>query len=214
MRLFQLPLLVVILLSLGQPAALHAQSVPADAATSGQKVKSPTYQGTISAVGADRSSFSITDKNGAPVTIRITAATTYQLDKNNSTFDGAVRVGLTVKGDLAPDGSAVMVTSKSPKLSAIDLIRQLMGATDDEWTVLRPLIENIQNLQNQLASATVSPKSLTTTTVAPDQINAELAARRAAQAKLSEELAKNRAELTKLVTLRQELVLLQLGIIE
>jgi hypothetical protein len=201
---------------------VHAQSAPVDAqatadaqATPPKKAKTVTYQGTIASLGTDKASFTITDKNGAPTIITTTPATTYQLDKNNATFQETVRVGLTAKGDLAADGTATLVSTKSLKISALDQMKQVLAAGDDEWLILRPLIEKIQNLQNQLSSATVSIKNLPPITASTnDEIKTQLATLRQASTKLNEDLAKARESLTKLLTVRQELILLQLGILE
>ncbi len=219
MRLFQWMMVMMALILL--PATLlHAQAAP------GQKVKTQSVQGTVMSIA--NGGFTITDKNGAPLVIYTTADTTYQLDKNNSTFAETVCVGYSIKADVTPDNSAVQVTTKTsknttpptptatptPKPAAVDPLQVALGASDEEWQVLRPLITNIQTLQAQLGATIISLKNYQPLSLAPEEAKTELAARRAAHAKLTDQLAQARADLIKLLTMRQELVALQLGIIE
>jgi hypothetical protein len=217
MRLFTCLLLVVLLFPCA--SLTHAQAVAPAAA--GQKVKAQAVQGTVQSVGAG--SFTVLDKNGAVVTVYTDAATTYQLDKNPVTFGEAVRVGLSVKATLLPDGAASQVVSKSPatpnapaapKPATLDQLMIVLGATDEEWAVLRPHLESILSLQAQISAATVPLKTLTPSTQPDADTKAELTFRREARTKLTAQLAKSRAELIKFVTLRQELLLLQLGLVE
>lgn len=225
MRLPQWMILAVAVLLLANPTLLLAQ------ANNGQKAKSQTVQGTVVSV-ASNGSFSMTDNSGATIMVRPNANTTYQFNKISSSFSATVQVGLTVKADVLPDGTVVQVTSKTPKNSAlapskplvspssplkttpIDQLQATLGASDEEWLVLRPMIVDIQSLQSQLSASVVALKSVQPPTLSLDETKTELATRRATQAQLAAQLFKARADLTKLVTLRQELVLLQLGIVE
>jgi len=218
-------ILAVAVLLLANPTLLLAQ------ANNGQKAKSQTVQGTVVSV-ASNGSFSMTDNSGATIMVRPNANTTYQFNKISSSFSATVQVGLTVKADVLPDGTVVQVTSKTPKNSAlapskplvspssplkttpIDQLQATLGASDEEWLVLRPMIVDIQSLQSQLSASVVALKSVQPPTLSLDETKTELATRRATQAQLAAQLFKARADLTKLVTLRQELVLLQLGIVE
>ena len=195
----------------------------------GQKVKSQSLQGVVQSIASDGSF--IMDNNGAPAVVYTDAATTFQFDKNNSTFAETVRVGLSVKASVASDGTATQVTSKTPKTStsntantpgipnapkasAIDQLQLALGASDEEWQILRPLIEDILSLQSQIGSAVVALKSVQPPTLSLEDTKAELTTRRDAHARLTEQLTKDRTDLTKLITVRQELILVQLGIIE
>ena len=170
----------------------------------------------------------MSDKNGAVVEIQTDAATTFLFDKNPASFGQTVGLGVTVKADVLPDGTVVQVTSKTAKnsnsntpntptplkASSLDQLQLVLGASDEEWKILHPLIVDIQSLQSQIGAAIVALKSVQPPTLSLEETKTELAARRDAHAKLADQLAKDRAELTNLITLRQELILVQLGIIE
>ena len=176
------PVLLFSAFLLSNPSLLSTQTLPDDAQPNVPKKikpapdaaaqakptkpnKAAAFQGTISSIAADKSSFTITDKNGTHTTLKISPATTYQLDKNTATFDQAVRVGLSVKGDLASDGTVLLITAKTAQ-NTLDQLQPLLAASDEEWQFLRPLIETIQKLQNQLSAANVS-----TTNLAPPAAN-------------------------------------------
>jgi hypothetical protein len=76
------------------------------------------------------------------------------------------------------------------------------------------MIVDIQSLQSQISASVVALKSVQTPTLSLEDTKNELATRRTAHAQLTAQLTKAREDLTKLITLRQELVLLQLGIVE
>ena len=211
----KLIMLAVTLLFLNGAAMVRAQATGGgNGPAAGQKAKTQSYSGTIANVGANGGSFTIADKNGAAMVVRTSAATTFQLDKNKTTFAGAVQVGLTVKGNLSADGSATTVNSSSPKIAAIDRIRLALNVGDDEWSVLRPKIERIQAIQTQLSDATVSAKNIVPPGATLAEIKAELVARRDMRAKLTEELTALQASLVRIITMRQELILVQVGILE
>ena len=217
---------VAVAVLLANASPLHAQQ-----GGGGQKAKSQSVQGTVLSIGSD-GSVTISDKNGAPFTLYIDDATTFQFDKNPATFSQTVGIGVSIKADVLADGTAVQVTSKTaknsnstsntpnnsnsnaPKVSSIDQLQLILDASDEEWSILRPLIVDIQSLQSQISAAIVSLKSVQPPTLSLEETVAKLTALRDAHLKLTEQLAKDRAELTNVVTLRQELILVQLGIVE
>ena len=128
-------------------------------------------------------------------------------------------------------------------------MKEMLGASDDEWKVLQPKIESIQQRQRESsgmggmmmmmmfggggggfrppgAPADDQPKSdvqqktadLRTVTdnkdTKPQEIKAKVDALRAAREKAKADLQKQQAELRDLLTIRQEAVLLTLGVME
>ena len=126
-------------------------------------------------------------------------------------------------------------------------MKEMLGASDDEWKVLQPKLESIQQRQRESngmggmmmmfggggggfrppgAPADDQPKSdvqqktadLRTVTdnkdAKPQEIKAKVDALRAAREKAKADLQKQQAELRDLLTIRQEAVLLTLGVME
>jgi len=182
------------------------------------------FQGEVISVAKD--SFIITDSKSGSASVKVSGRTTYQVDNKKSNFSQAVRMGYSVKGSLAPDGTAAEVISKASKpatkaatataASKMEQLQKLLQAADDEWQILRPKIEKIQSLQTKLDSLEkpISVKSLPPVPANNDKIQADLKAKREARTKLSEDLTTAQADLQRLVTVRQELVLFQLGILK
>lgn len=126
-------------------------------------------------------------------------------------------------------------------------MKEMLGASDNEWKVLQPKIESIQQRQRESsgmggmmmmfggggggfrppgAPADDQPKSdvqqktadLRTVTdnkdAKPQEIKAKVDALRATREKARADLQKQQAELRELITIRQEAILLTLGVME
>lgn len=112
-----------------------------------------------------------------------------------------------------------------------------LKASDEEWTVLQPLIETVTNKQRESMSgrfgggrrgsndndSTPRPgaeqsdalrKALESESTPAEEIKAKLAAVREQRKKSAAELAAARADLQKVLTTRQEAVLVSYGILE
>ena len=72
-------------------------------------------KGTVKSVAADNTSFILTPKTGADVTVKVNAATKYTLDKAASTLPLALAAGNTVTVPLGIDGLAADITAKTAK---------------------------------------------------------------------------------------------------
>lgn len=133
----------------------------------------------------------------------------------------------------------------------LDQVKTQLGATDQEWTVLEPLVSDVLKNQNQgggrgmmggrggmgggrggnqqdpnapnpalAAMQAANPElfalqqAVTSDTATPDEIKAKLAAFRTAQAKKTEALKAAREKLQKVVTVKQEAILVLRGILE
>ena len=116
-----------------------------------------------------------------------------------------------------------------------DRIKQALGATDEEWTILEPKIEKVTLLRMQMQGGGMGmmimgmfgrpgaepsdlmkaqqalAQVLAKKDAAPGDINDALKALRAAKAKAKVELEKAQAELKEVLTLRQEAQLVQMG---
>jgi Spy/CpxP family protein refolding chaperone len=125
----------------------------------------------------------------------------------------------------------------------LDQIKKDLGASDDEWKVLQPKVEKLEDLRiqsftsrmgggrrrggdnagaaaptvsdNPVAKASADLKTtLENKDATPDQIKEKLAALRDARAKAKEELTKAQTALRDVVTPRQEAVLVAQGLLE
>ena len=120
-------------------------------------------------------------------------------------------------------------------------IKEAMGATDAEWAVLSPKVEKLQTLQFQSmmgrgmgrgrggpggppdANRPSSPVGdaahelqtlLENKDATPEQIKAKLTTLRDARAKAKEELTKAQTELREVLSVRQEAVLVSMGLLD
>ncbi len=119
-----------------------------------------------------------------------------------------------------------------------------LKATDEEWTVLKPLIENVANKQREAriggggfgrggggnpgggtaptsetprpgqAESTALKDALASDATSVDEIKAKLAAVRNARKTAQASLAQAREELRKVLTVRQEAALVNMGLLE
>lgn len=117
----------------------------------------------------------------------------------------------------------------------LNRIKEGLGATDDEWMVLRPRIERIQEIDRAATTGAIrgrlpladdrEPTEIETAirelyetlgdeTATTEQINEKLTALRLAREKHAQEIEEAREELRELVTARQEAELVLRGILE
>ena len=123
-----------------------------------------------------------------------------------------------------------------------DRMKEALKVTDEEWTVLKPLIEKVQTAQREAgagrgfggrgpggpgggdnntpdtrpgaAESAALRTALESDSTSADDLKAKLAAVRAVRKKGTADLAVAREELKKVVTVRQEAVLVSMGILE
>ncbi len=126
-----------------------------------------------------------------------------------------------------------------------DALKTALKVTDEEWTVLKPLVEKVQTAQREAGSgrgfggrggpgrggdnaggtqpADTRPgaaesaalrTALESDSTSADDLKAKLAAVRAVRKKGAADLAVAREELKKVVTVRQEAVLVSMGILD
>ncbi|MEN6578600.1 MAG: hypothetical protein ABFD90_19800 [Phycisphaerales bacterium] len=112
---------------------------------------------------------------------------------------------------------------------AIEEFKGQLGASDEEWTVIKPRIETVYGMVHSVPQ--FGPGSTQSTTpvdqkkrelralldnkdTTRDQIKAALTALRAANEKVRQDLAKARENLRQIVTLRQEATLVLNGLLD
>jgi len=126
------------------------------------------------------------------------------------------------------------------KTARLNMIKEAMGASDEDWKALEPKVAKLQDLQMQnmmgrfgggrrggpQQDATSQPanpvrdaaaelqKVLDNKDATADQIKEKLTALHEVKAKATEELKKAQAELRELLTVRQEAVLVSQGLLE
>ncbi len=169
-----------------------------------------------------------------------------------SQASGQVSVTLSGTGSggtwtVGPGGKVTQVTDPEEmkkmmeewKKQASKQMQESLGATDDEWKVLEPKIEKVQELAGQVSGGygygriafgpgagdaanvpEVTKKLLALRDLLknkeskPDEVSAALKEYREAKAKAKEELEKARKELKELLTVKQEAALVVRGILE
>ena len=119
-----------------------------------------------------------------------------------------------------------------------DRLKESLKVTDEEWAVLKPLIEKVQTAQREAgagrgfggrgpggdnntpdtrpgaAESAALRTALESDSTSADDLKAKLAAVRAVRKKGAADLAVAREELKKVVTVRQEAVLVSMGMLE
>ena len=122
------------------------------------------------------------------------------------------------------------------------MLKESLKASDDEWTILQPLIEKVQSKQREGMTSRFSgmignlfggrgqggpggdrsgsPESqalketLENSSASPDDLKAKLTALRESRKKSEAEMAAAREDLRKIVSVRQEAVLVSMGVLE
>ncbi|MFB3892073.1 MAG: hypothetical protein ACE15C_08635 [Phycisphaerae bacterium] len=127
------------------------------------------------------------------------------------------------------------------KVQAAKRMQEALGATDEEWKVLQPKIEKLQTLSQQTSVMGMGmgmgrimfpgggdPKDVPEVTrkmqalrdilknkdAKPEEISEALKEYREARAKAKEELAKAQKELKEILTVKQEAVMVTMGLLE
>jgi hypothetical protein len=179
----------------------------------GQEIQPASFRGTVVAASPDGMYFTISVKSGDEVTIRTAPATQYLLDGDPATFADTVRVGEPIKGKVTADGTAIQVITR---LSDVDRIGKAIGSTAEEWQVLKPLVADV--LSCRRAVDALEKRSSADKVEVPQATSADLEAQleqqRQERAEAEAKLAQARAALTQLLTVRQEWMLVQMGVLE
>lgn len=146
------------------------------------------------------------------------------------------------RGQGGPGGPGGRMDPAQMREMRLNQIKEAMGASDEDWTALKPLVEKVQNLQfqsmmgrfgmgrgrnrggdnaqpagpsNPVADATRELQTvLDNTNSTPEQIKAKLTALRDARTKAQDELTAAQKQLREVVTVRQEAVLVEQGLLD
>ena len=137
------------------------------------------------------------------------------------------------------NGRMVVYDANQWRKMASDRMRETLGATEEEWTVLEPKLEKVQNLSMEAAGGGMMgmgmfvmgmggrggesevvkafqalAKVLKDKDAAPGDIRSALQALRDARAKAKAALEEAQKELRSVLTLRQEAQLVQMGLLD
>ncbi len=148
------------------------------------------------------------------------------------------------RGNGGGGGGGPRMTREEMRAEMAKRTQEAMGATDTEWAVLGPKIEKVQTMQFQAMAgrgmgmgrggrgggpggpAAAGPSNpvadavhelqtlLDNKDATPEQIKAKLTALRDARAKAKEELTKAQTELREVLSVRQEAVLVERGMLD
>jgi hypothetical protein len=206
------------LLALAVAASAHAQVQPPS--------DTITIRGTISSVPTNGRGFVMTDRSGAQVTVTVNASTRYTLGNTDAKFVDVVIAGDRANVTTTSAGIAVEVNNRNraSRMSS-DQLKTTLEITDDECAVLVPLIAKVQTLEQLTSRNGVNGSDIRTAFDAvrgavrdPNASTTDIAARlktlRDAKAKAEKDLVAARGELVSMLTLRQEALLVQMGILE
>ena len=151
--------------------------------------------------------------------------------------------GFTLPAFCQPGGGGGGPNFAGMRQQMLDRMKEMMGASEDEWKVLGPKIEAIQTLQTQASNrmgmikamfggnlppgfpANDSPspvelkaadlqEAIDNSTTNADTLKARLASLREARDKARADLARAQNDLKDLVTARQEAALVLMGVLE
>jgi len=159
------------------------------------------------------------------------------MNKTPAPIQDVVKQGMKVKATAAPDGSAAQVVASGMATSLnVSQMQAFLGAPDDEWSVIGPKIDKVRAIKSELAGngsggnggnngaappppspLEVASQSLSTAAfgrTSPQDLAAALEAPRAARKKLTADLATARQDLVKVLTPRQEALLVAINILE
>jgi hypothetical protein len=207
-----------------------------------QNQGAPAFNGTIVGMDKDKGTFSIVDKTGAVLALSVTQNTSYQENKAEVSPSQVIRFGMDVRGTYAPDGSAEQVTARgiTSQLNVAQM-QAFLDVTDEEWTILKPKIERVQALrkiaESRATNATQNgnngngngnapsknpvqdlQKNLSRAffdqSLSPAQLRTSLLNLRDKQAQARQDLDQARKELADLLTTRQEVLLVLMGVLE
>jgi hypothetical protein len=182
----------------------------------GQVQQATNFRGTVTSVGTNGSNFIVTDGNGTNTLVKTNGYTRYQLDRQDVAWEEVLKVGQSVRGALNVDGSAALVSARSPRLSEEDQIGKVLGCTAEEWEVIKPRVVAVLEKREALDGlmARVRVQELTDPPATNGEIRAGLAEIRKQREQAAGDLAQARKELVELLTLRQEWLMVEMGVLE
>jgi hypothetical protein len=182
----------------------------------GQVQQATNFRGTVTNVGVNGSNFIVTDGNGINTLVKTNGYTRYQLDRQDVAWEEVLKVGQNVRGALNVDGSAALVSARSPRLSEEDQIGKVLGCTAEEWEVVKPRVVAVLEKREALDGlmARVRVQELTEPPATNGEIRAGLAEIRKQREQAAGDLAQARRELVELLTLRQEWLMVEMGVLE
>ncbi len=182
-------------------------------------------RGLISSTPANHRCFILTDRSGAQITVNLDSKTQFIFGRDPGSPVDVLQVGDQVSAHINANNVAVDVTNRNfgNRPSAAEL-KQLLDLSDDDCQVIVPLIAQVTSLQQAVDGQTrgtdvrTARDALRFLLQNPSTANSDIASRlavlRSARATAQRQLTKAREDLTSLLTLRQEAILLQQGILQ
>lgn len=196
----------------------------------GQSADPPQRQGNVKSVLANRSSFVITERRtGVEFTIPVNRDTRYVLGgKDGADFVDVVVISERITAVLDPKGVALEVRNRSNERLPVARLKELLGATHEEAVVLSPAITRVMKAKSLLAEAyqsgngddeapdpaEVLKRVLRSSSATPSDLRTSVALLRDQRKVLLADFKRAAQELTSLLTIRQEAILVQMGILE
>lgn len=181
-----------------------------------QQQRPQNFRGEVTNVGPNGTSFIVTDPNGINTELKTNGYTRYQLDRQDVAWEAVLKVGQQVRGNLNVDGTAALVSARSPRLSEEDEIGKVLGCTEEEWEVIKPRVVAVLQKRDEVDGLMRRVRANEVTDPPPTngEIRAELEQVRKQRDQAAAELAQARKALVELLTLRQEYLMVEMGVLE
>ncbi len=200
----------------------------------------PSFNGIVLSAHGD-GSFVIVDRSGMQTKLKVSPETSFQFNRNASTYTEVIKIGANVRGTFTPAGQVMQVSSNGqPGQLRVSQLQVFLGATDEEWSLLKAKIDRIESLrreaegqgggnngnggnggangnQPQYSRVQALHHSLQGAFFAgasSDELKQNLSALRDARVRAREALQNAQRELIDLVTPRQESLLVVMGILD
>ena len=182
-------------------------------------------RGLISSVPSNHRCFILTDRAGAQITVNLDAKTQYIFGRDPGSSLDVLQVGDQVSAHINANNVAADVTNRNfGNRPSTPELKQLLDLSDDDCLVLVPLIAKVtahqQAVDGQVRGTDIRNARdalrllLQNPSTSDGDIASRLAILRSARATAQRQLATARADLTSLLTLKQEAILLQQGILQ
>jgi len=197
----------------------------------------PRTRGIVKAIAPDHLSFVVTDdRTNITATVTLNSSTTLMLGGRESEFVDVVVPDEMVIAMIGPNGVATDIYNRNRnQRMPLSQLKELLGVGDEEAIALGPLIQRVRLLERDLLFGgrggggggrnNSPPTAIQTATEAlqqsvdnknatTEELKSKLVALREQRARLQSQLDRARAELQSLLTVRQEAVLVQMGVLD
>ncbi|HUO09714.1 MAG TPA: hypothetical protein VM008_15510 [Phycisphaerae bacterium] len=199
-------------------------SLPAGAQSTPPQTNLTRLRGTVTYIAPNHRCFTLADRSGNQINVVVDSATHFIFGRDDGTFLDVVQIGDDVRANVNSAGIAVDVTSRNnANRPSSAQLKELLGISDDDCLVLVPLIAKVQNLQQEAQGGGRSSdvrnardalrQLLRDPNASQQDISTSIRALRDARTTASRQLAKAQQDLISVLTVRQEAILIQMGIL-